>query len=111
MFRVKGRLIIAPSAAHDHWFRRALPQVVSAWRRPPITVPVRVAAIFHRADRRRIDLVNAMQALADLLERAGVILNDSLVASWDGSRIRIDRERPRVEVEITTLPEEARRDQ
>ena len=41
------------------------------------------------------------QATADILEKAGIIDNDRNIISMDGSQIvGIDRERPRVEIEI-----------
>lgn len=53
-------------------------------------------------DRRsRPDLINLEEATADILERAGIIINDRNIVSWDGSRIvGIDKQNPRVEIEI-----------
>jgi Holliday junction resolvase RusA-like endonuclease len=58
-------------------------------------------AIFYCKDKRRRDLVNLMQALADILEDSGIIENDALIISWDGTRMVCDKENPRVEVELT----------
>ncbi len=104
VFRRSGRIIVAPSAVHARWLRMALAQLKTQWKRPPLQIPVSIAAIFYRADRRRVDLVNAMQALADALQAAGVVANDRLIASWDGSRLNRDPARPRIELQIAVLP-------
>jgi Holliday junction resolvase RusA-like endonuclease len=103
LFRVRGRTVVAPSAVHDNWFRRALPEVKAAWRRAPLTEPVSVKALFFRADGRRVDLVNLMQALADLLERGGVVKNDQLIRAWDRSRLLRDPNDPRIELVVSPL--------
>jgi Holliday junction resolvase RusA-like endonuclease len=54
---------------------------------------------------RRVDLVNLIEALQDVLVKAGVLADDnsSIVVSTDGSRVALDRRNPRTEVEITPL--------
>lgn len=68
------------------------------WR--PFTGRVQVSAVFYRAKNTTGDLTGYMQALADGLERSGLLPNDRLIASWDGTRLGIDRDDPRVEVRI-----------
>ena len=52
-------------------------------------------------DRRVPDLINLLQATADILEKARVIEDDKNIISFDGSRIiGVDKENPRVEIEI-----------
>ena len=47
------------------------------------------------------DLNNLTEATADILEKAGIVANDNLIVSWDGSRnMGVDKDRPRVEIEI-----------
>jgi Holliday junction resolvase RusA-like endonuclease len=58
-------------------------------------------AIFFCRDGRRRDLVNLMQALADILEENKIVANDALIISWDGTRMAVDKDNPRVEVELT----------
>jgi len=108
IFRVRGRIVVAPSAANAIWARSAIPQLKTCWNRPPLTLPVQVAARFFRRDNRRVDLVNLMQAVADALEHAGVVVNDRLIVSWDGSRLSKDAVRPRVELEVELFNEAAR---
>lgn len=102
--RAGRRRYVLPSAPHQRWFCAALPQLKAQWRRLPLAVPVGVRAIFYR-DRAVGDLCNYMQALADALERAGVVKNDRLIGSWDGSRLRKDAAHPRVEVTVAKLDE------
>ena len=73
--------------------------------RKAIDYPVNVKAMYYRASRRRIDLANLHSALHDVLQSAGVITDDSalspaVVVSTDGSRVLVDKNNPRTEVEI-----------
>jgi len=52
-------------------------------------------------DKRIPDLLNLLQATADILEKARVIDNDKDIVSFDGSRITgIDKLNPRTEITI-----------
>lgn len=77
---------------------RNVPRPVAA----ALAAPVSVCALIYR-DADRGDLTGYLQAIGDALERAGVVTNDKLIHSWDGSRKLIDRARPRVEIEIGPL--------
>lgn len=68
----------------------------------PITEPINCRALFYR-DAERGDAVGYYQALADALEDARILDNDSLVVSWDGSRLLKDRTNPRIEVHLEVL--------
>lgn len=72
-----------------------------------IDYPVNVKSVFYMADNRRRDLTNYEEALADILVKYGVIKDDNfkIVQSWDGSRIKIDKDNPRTEIEITKMEE------
>lgn len=52
--------------------------------------------------RRKVDLVNLLEATLDVLVHYGVIADDncSVVASVDGSRVEYSKENSRVEIEI-----------
>ena len=65
---------------------------------------VNVAATFYR-DALRGDATGYYQALADLLQAAGIVANDVLCVSWDGSRLAKDAQRPRIEVVLTDVQE------
>lgn len=96
IIRVRGRRMVIPSSAFRAYEEACLWQLRS-WRRPPIDGWVGCAAIFYR-DRDVGDLNNFTSALADILEKAGVLVNDRLIRSWDGSRLEKDAARPRVEL-------------
>lgn len=89
-----------PSAAWTAWsasatVRRLAP---TPWQAP--TGCVNVAALFYR-DARRGDAVGYYQGLADLLEARHIVVNDRRLASWDGSRLLLDSQNPRVEIVLT----------
>jgi len=66
----------------------------------PITDYVEVSFKFYVKDLRKRDLVNLCQMPCDLLQNSGIISNDYLIISLDGSRIvGVDAE-PRTEIEI-----------
>jgi len=67
----------------------------------PIATTVQISFIFYCKDNRKRDLCNLIQCPADLLQQAGIILNDYLIISLDGSRIMPpDKDNPRTEITI-----------
>lgn len=97
MTKVGTRTMLVPSAAYRGWEREAVPALVDAWKRGPIVGPVNVAATIYR-ERAGGDAANYYNAIADILEEAGVVVNDALVVSWDRTRMFVDKQRPRVEL-------------
>jgi Holliday junction resolvase RusA-like endonuclease len=100
---------VLPSLAHEAWFALASSQAPTILRRiqgTPITGPVQVTARFYR-DANRGDLNGYQQALGDWLEAVCIIEDDKWIESWDGSRKLVDKQNPRIEVEITELRENA----
>ena len=73
----------------------------------PIKEPVNVKCIFYRDSRRRTDLTNLLEAIDDILVNYGVLADDNfeIIAGHDGSRVNVDREHPRTEIEITRFRE------
>ena len=69
----------------------------------PIDYPINLKCLFFMPTRRRVDLVNLLNATCDILVRAGVLADDnySIVYSMDGSRVFYDKESPRTEITIT----------
>lgn len=98
-----GRHIPLPSEAWEAWAKQAVPKL-KAWalrqKLQPIAHPVNCAALFYR-DALRGDACGFYQAIADILEHAGIVENDKFIVSWDGSRLRKDASRPRVELVLT----------
>jgi hypothetical protein len=98
-----GRPLLLPSPYYQAWHRVALPQAKSVRRRVlpgALAVPVNCCALIYR-ERNGGDAVGFYQAIADLLEDAGILVNDRLIVAWDGTRLLKDAERPRIEVLLT----------
>ncbi len=88
----------------------------------PINRPVNLQCLFYMPTLRRVDLSALYEGIQDLLaskdkinkrgfiaSRGLYILEDDnfkIVAGHDGSRVRIDRERPRMEIIITPMEED-----
>ena len=67
--------------------------------------PIRVKFLFYRKDRRKVDLSNLYEFPQDVLQSAGIIENDALIESHDGSRKYYDPENPRTEIYIYPFKE------
>lgn len=102
---IKGRPMIVQSEAYREYEKEA------GWflKKPiePISEPVNVKCIFYRDSARRCDLTNLLEAIDDILVKYGVLKDDDfkILSSHDGSRVYIDREKPRTEIEISKLIE------
>lgn len=68
-----------------------------------IDYPVNIKCVYYMPDRRRVDLVNLLEATDDILVKYGVLTDDNsdIVFSHDGSRVIKRQQNPRVEIEIT----------
>jgi Holliday junction resolvase RusA-like endonuclease len=53
--------------------------------------------------RRKVDLTNLLEAIDDVMVKAGLLADDNadIVQSHDGSRVLYDKDRPRTEIYIT----------
>lgn len=71
----------------------------------PIDFPVNICCTFYMKTKRRVDGLNLLAAIDDILVKHGILLDDGrdYVASHDGSRVYYDKVNPRVEVVITTV--------
>jgi hypothetical protein len=101
----RGRRIFhVPSQACTDWTDAAVLQLRLAlrnWSKPPFMngETVNVRALIYR-DANRGDAVGYYQAIADALQAAGVVQDDKLCVSWDGSRLLKDAKNPRVEITL-----------
>jgi len=100
--RVVGNVPL-PSAAFAEWNAQVQPQLAIARAKTtqplPITVPVNARALFYRKTLTG-DACNFYQALADALQEGGIVKDDKLIVSWDGSRLLKDSKNPRVIVSL-----------
>jgi Holliday junction resolvase RusA-like endonuclease len=108
---------VLPSEAYRTWEEDAIrqcmaikPKLRAAGVELPIVHPVGIEALFYiaptKAGAMRLDcpdLSNLMEAVADMLQEAGILQDDRLIADWDGSRRLLGE--PRVEIFIEILEE------
>ena len=83
---------------HDvGFFLKKIPQ--------PIDKPVNVKCIFYRKNAIRCDQSNLIAAIDDILVKYGILADDNfkVIAGHDGSRVYIDKDNPRTEIEITEV--------
>ena len=99
-----GRPFIMPSSAYKAYQKGAL-MLIPADARRHISYPVNVKCVYYMETRRRVDMVNLIEATLDVLVDAGVLDDDNsqIVAGHDGSRVLYSKEHPRTEVTITKL--------
>lgn len=98
----KGGVRVLPSRAWSEWVKTAQ---IAVRHQPSLPArPYNCRALFYR-DAKRGDAVGYYQGLADLLEKRGVIPDDKWLVAWDGSRLEVDRDNPRVEITLTPLKE------
>jgi Holliday junction resolvase RusA-like endonuclease len=107
VIHARGRMLLIPAKGYSRWLRAARPQVKAQTRGAllPFTTPVSVKAVAYRWTRRKIDLANILSAVDDMLEACGVLADDALVESHDGSRkiLGVPKDEARVEIEIDEL--------
>lgn len=96
-----GKRLIKPS----EWFERY--QEGAGWfipqsSRKRLSAPQNVKCVYYMKTRRRVDLVNLLEATCDILVHYHVLEDDNsrIVVSHDGSRVLYDKNNPRVEIEI-----------
>lgn len=75
-------------------------------RMKPIDFPVNIKYTFYRENQIRCDGLNLSAAMDDILVKYGIIADDNfkVVAGHDGTRVFVDKENPRTEIEITRMP-------
>ena len=98
--KATGRPFVMPSARYKQYERDAgyfVPKIEK-----PIDYPVNVCCVFYMPTERRVDLVNLLEAIDDILVRYGVLADDNskIIRTHDGSTVWVDRLKPRTEVVI-----------
>ena len=96
-----GRPMLIQGKIYREYEKHALKQLLT-FGNICYVEPVMVSVQYFVKDKRRRDLLNLLAATADILEKSGLVLDDTLIVSVDGSRIvGVDRENPRAEITIT----------
>jgi Holliday junction resolvase RusA-like endonuclease len=97
--KATGRPFIMPSKQYKEYEKQAL------WFIPKnicIDTPVNVKCLFYMPTRRKCDLKNMLEAIDDVMVKAGLLEDDNytIIESHDGSRVLYDKDNPRTEVYI-----------
>lgn len=102
-----GASFVAPSNNYIYYRNCSIVYLHACQSLPyrPINYPVNVRCLYYMESRRRVDLVNLLEATADILVDAGILEDDNsnIVAGHDGSRVLYDKGNPRVEILITEI--------
>lgn len=99
---------IAQGSRYTDYEASAVFQTRVQYRDEPIDYPVNVRCLYYRQTKIRVDLTNLLEATDDILVKAGVLADDcyKYVAGHDGSRVRFDKDNPRVEIVIEPLDDD-----
>lgn len=102
---VHGRPRLIQSKAYREYEKAAIEQLTAQGKTWHIVNKVNVKCTFYRPNRVRCDLTNLLEAVDDILVKAGVLGDDNfnIIGAHDGSRVRFDKENPRTEIMITEL--------
>lgn len=97
--RHTGKPFITPSKQYKEYEQKAL------WFIPKgrcIDYPVNVKCLFYMPTKRLCDLTNMLEAVDDVMVKAGLLKDDNykIIVSHDGSRVLYDKANPRTEVYI-----------
>lgn len=101
--RKTGVPFLLPSEQYKHYEQECIRQI--GVHNDTIDYPVNVECVYYMETRRRVDLVNLLNATLDILVRANVLADDNrdIVAGNDNSRVYYDKQNPRVEITITPM--------
>ncbi len=102
--KATGKPFVMPSKKFKEYEAAAL------WFIPKgktIDTAVNVKCLFYMPTARKCDLTNLLEAVDDILVKARLFADDNytIIAAHDGSRVFIDRDKPRTEIFITKLLE------
>lgn len=96
-----GRYFILPSKQYRRYEKDAL-----YFLKPlGIDYPINVRCLFYMKTHGRVDLTNLLEAIDDVMVKAGTLKDDNseIVAGHDGSRVYYDKENPRTEIYIEEI--------
>ena len=98
---------VLPSKVYLQYRADAIAQITGA-KRLHIASPVNLKVVYYMRTKRRVDLVNLLEATCDILVDAGVLYDDNsrIIAGHDGSRVEYDKQNPRAEITITPIAEQ-----
>lgn len=96
-----GQPFLTQSKRYKDYARDCGKQITGKFKKK-IDCPINLKCVYYRKTKHRVDLTNLLAATCDILSDFGVIEDDNckIVVSHDGSRVKYDKECPRVEIEI-----------
>ena len=96
-----GQPFLTQSKRYKDYARDCGRQITGKYKKK-IDYPINLKCVYYRKTKHRVDLTNLLAATCDILSDFGVIEDDNckIVVSHDGSRVKYDKECPRVEIEI-----------
>lgn len=99
----KRPMIIQSELYRD--FERECGLFLKKYQGNKITYPINLKCLFFVSDRRKRDLTNVENAIADILVKYEIIEDDNynIIAGWDGSRIIYRKNEPEIIIEITKM--------
>jgi Holliday junction resolvase RusA-like endonuclease len=107
IFRPNGmnRPIIVPSKQYKDYEAAAMRYIPRIRGITPISNPVNIECRFYMPTKRKCDLTNLLEAIDDVMVKAGLLADDNytVIQSHDGSRVFYDKENPRTEIFITEM--------
>lgn len=97
--RKTGKPFVSPSKQYKEYEQNAM------WFIPRgecVDYPCNVKCLFYMPTKRLCDLTNMLEAVDDVMVKAGLLKDDNyrIIASHDGSRVLYDKSNPRTEVYI-----------
>ncbi|MCD6194287.1 MAG: RusA family crossover junction endodeoxyribonuclease [Candidatus Aminicenantes bacterium] len=106
--KIKNKLRVIPNPKYMKWEKYAVFQLKKQAEKinlKTIDKPVHVRCKIYRRTKRRVDLVNLLQSIHDVLTKAKIIKDDRLIESVDGSRkiIGIEEGKERAEIFINVI--------
>ena len=104
-----GKTLLLPSKQYREFEQEVIKYLNVHFKHDskPISKRSNLKCIFYKDKNYRSDLMGYMQAIADVLVKAKILEDDNsnIVFSTDGSRVFLDKDNPRIEVEITEYEE------
>lgn len=96
----RGRPRLIQSKKYRQYEKDALKLIKAP--KEPIQKPCNLRLLFYRQHKYNCDLSNLIEAVQDILVKAGVLEDDNfkVIKSLDGCRIEFDKENPRTEIFI-----------
>ena len=99
---VKGRPMLIPSKQYKQYEKDCGFFLANV---EPFLSPCNMKCLYYMPTRRRVDLVNLLEATCDILVHYGILIDDNsnYVVGHDGSRVLYDKENPRTEIYLTEV--------